>query len=104
VQHGLEMKNALATANDLYVDYNTFSNGNGVSQRKLESLPSSCWESADCLLEAREIFEKDGIFPSGVIENVVAKLKAFDDKDLSQRLFNKQDEIKDLVKQFLHCS
>jgi glutamine synthetase len=104
VQHGLEMKNALATADDLYVDYNTFSNGNGVSQRKLESLPSSCWESADCLLEAREIFEKDGIFPSGVIENVVAKLKAFDDKDLSQRLFNKQDEIKDLVRQFLHCS
>lgn len=104
VQHGLEMENALTVTEMLYVNYNTFNSENKAKYISLESLPSSCWESADCLVERRKLFEKDGIFPAGVIDNVVAKLKSFDDKDLSRRLFNKQDEIQRLVRQYLHCS
>jgi hypothetical protein len=52
----------------------------------------------------REYFEKDGILPPGVIENVVSKLKAFEDKGLSEKLFNKNEEIGALVMKFLHCS
>ena len=103
-EHGLEMDSALKKAEELYVDYNIFHSKNKTGKKKLESLPASCWESAESLLLQREYFEKDGIFPPGVIENVVSKLKAFDDKGLSEKLFNKNEEIGALVMKFLHCS
>ncbi len=104
VEHGLEMQDSLKMAEELYVSYNVFNKGGNTSNKKLESLPSSCWESAENLLAKREFFEKDGVFPSVVIDYIVAQLKAYDDKDLSERLFKKQDEISNLVRQFLHCS
>jgi len=104
VEHGLEMNNALEMAEKLYVDYNVFKDKDKITRKKLESLPSSCWDSAECLLAQRIYFEKDGIFPSGVIDNVAAKLRAFNDKDLSEKLFNKNDEILKLVIEYLHCS
>lgn len=104
VQHGLEMEDSLQMAEKLYVDYNIFKDHDRTKQKKLESLPASCWESAGCLLARRELFERDGIFPSGVIDNVASRLKAFNDKELSERLYNKNEEIQKLVKQFLHCS
>lgn len=103
-EHGLEMKNALERAEDLYVDYNIFNINDKSTRKKLESLPASCWESAECLEVQREYFEKDGVFPAGVIDNVVKKLKAFDDKGLSEKLYNRNEEIRKLVIQFLHCS
>ncbi|MGD0582423.1 MAG: glutamine synthetase family protein [Bacteroidales bacterium] len=103
VENGFRMKDAVKRAADLYVDYNVFRENNS-KRHKLESLPASCWDSADCLAERRDLFEKDGVFPAGVIDNVIAKLKAYNDKDLSQKLFNKNDEIRKLVDQFLHCS
>ena len=104
VEHGLEMADALEKVDKLYVDYNIFKDQNKTREKKLESLPASCWESAECLIAQREIFEKDGVFPSGVIDNVAAKLMAYNDKGLSEKLFNKNDEIRKLVKLYLHCS
>ena len=103
-EHGLAMQNALRKAEDLYVDYNIFKNNNKTKKKNLESLPASCWESAECLIAQRDYFERDGVFPAGVIENVVSKLKAFDDKGLSEKLYNKNEEISALVRTFLHCS
>ena len=103
VENGLSMKDALKNAEKLYVDYNIFDE-KSAGKQKLESLPASCWESADCLDERRGLFEKDGVFPSGVIDSVIKHLKSYNDKDLSQRLYNKNDEIIKLVNQFLHCS
>ena len=103
-EHGLEMDNALKRAEELYVDYNIFQNQNKAKKKNLELLPASCWESAECLLAQRDYFEKDGVFPAGVIENVVSKLKIFDDKGLSEKLYNKNEEISSLVRKFLHCS
>ena len=103
-EHGLEMENALEKAGELYVDYNIFQENSVSKKKKLEALPSSCWESAECLLARRDYFEKDGVFPSGVIDNVVSKLKAFDDKGLSEKLYNKNEEISALVRKYLHCS
>ncbi len=102
-EYGLNMENALERADALYVNYNIFKEQNILSKSKLESLPASCWESAECLLEQREYFEKDGIFPPGVIDTVVSKLKSYDDKGLSEKLYNRNDEISKLVRQFLHC-
>ena len=104
VEHGLEMKEGLKRAEELYVDYNIFTEKGSGEKKKLESLPSSCWESADCLLAQRSVFEKDGVFPAGVIDNVVSKLKSYSDKGLSEKLYNKHDELSKLVTQYLHCS
>lgn len=102
-EYGLTMENGLGRADELYVDYNVFDGGK-VKSKILEALPSSCSESADCLESQRSFYEKDGVFPSGVIDYVIAKLKSYNDQGLSERLFNKNDEISDLVKKYLHCS
>lgn len=102
-EHGLEMNGSLKKAEELYVDYNIFQNKNKAKRKNLESLPASCWESAECLLAQRDYYEKDGVFPAGVIDNVVTKLKVFDDKGLSEKLYNRNEEISDLVRKFLHC-
>lgn len=104
IEHGLSMKNAREKADKLYVNYNVFSKGAKSNDNKLESLPASCFESAACLIEKRSVFEKDGVFPAAVIDNVADRLRAFDDKELSERIYNNQEEISTLVKQFLHCS
>jgi glutamine synthetase len=103
-EKGLSMKDGIKRADELYVSYNIFNgNGNG-KNKKLDSLPASCWESAESLQSQRKEFEKDGVFPEGVIDNVIAKLKAYDDKGLSEKLYNRNDEISKLVRQYLHCS
>jgi glutamine synthetase len=102
-EHGLGMANGLKNAEDLYVDYNIFHSQNK-KKKNLESLPASCWDSAECLIAQREYYEKDGVFPSGVIDNVVSNLKSFEDKGLSEKLYNKNEEISALVRKFLHCS
>lgn len=102
-QHGLEMPNALELAEKLYMSVNIFHEEHKDKLAMLEHLPQSCWESADRLLEKREHFEKNGVFPSGTIDQVVKKLKAFEDKDLSERLYGKEDELRKLVMKYLHC-
>jgi glutamine synthetase len=97
------MDNALELASKTYVDVNIFDEEFKDNLEKLESLPESCWESAVELEKRRSAFEKNGIFPNGMIDNVVNKLKLYDDKDLSERLYGKNDEIAKLVNEFLHC-
>ena len=104
VQHGLEMKNGLQYANDLYVSGNLFTEKNSGFYERLNSLPASCWESADNLEGKRSFYEKDGVFPQGLIDSIIAKLRSFNDKDLSERLYGKQDELEKLVNKYLHYS
>jgi len=37
------------------------------------------------------------------IDNFIKKLKAFEDQDLSEQLYNKTEEVKELVNRYLHC-
>jgi glutamine synthetase len=99
---GLNMPNALSLAEQLYVDVNIFKPEHKDKLEKLKQLPLSCWESADALEAKRNIFENNHIFPEGLIASRIAKLKVFNDKGLSEKLFGKKDEIKKLVDQFLH--
>jgi len=102
-KHGLTMDNSLTMAQDLYVSVNIFRDENRGQLKRLDSLPASCFESADELEKQREYFEKDNIFPAGTIDNIIQNLKAFNDKGLSEKLYGKEDEIAALVNQFLHC-
>lgn len=103
-QHGLTMDNALEMAKELYVEVNIFKEENLEARNRLKSLPASCFESAEALDESRKFYEAGDIFPSGTIDSIISKLKAFDDKNLSEKLYGKNDEIAELVNRYLHCS
>jgi len=101
-QHGLEMKNGLKIAEELYVDVNIFHDQNKDKLQSFKQLPDSCVESASQLGKRREIFEEDDVFPSGTIDNFIVTLKAYEDKGLSERLLGKTEEIRKLVYKYLH--
>jgi glutamine synthetase len=100
--HGLEMENGEQMANDLYVDSDLFDKKNKKKFDKLAHLPGSCWESAEALQKKRSFFEKNGIFPKGSIDKLISNLKSYEDKDLSERLYGKDEEIHQLVMQYIH--
>ena len=102
-RHGLEMEGALDLARKLYVDVNIFSPNQSDVRERLPQLPSSCWESAEILLRNREVYQRDGVFSPIVIDEIVKKLKSYDDRDLSERLHDSKSEIKKLVDEYLYC-
>jgi len=99
---GLKMDGALEKAADLYVDVNIFKEEHKHRLANLKPLPASCYESAVALQNKRSFFEKTGVFPTGLIDSTIKKLMSFDDKDLSERLFGKNEEIAKLVSKYLH--
>lgn len=99
---GIQMPNALEVAEQLYVDVNIFKPEYKEKLAKLKQLPASCFESADALNAKRSVFEDKQIFPEGLISSRIAKLKSFNDKGLSEKLYGNEEEIKKLVDQFLH--
>ena len=102
-KEGLLSKDSLKRANDLYIGVNIFDAKNKAVLDQLEALPTSCYESAECLENDADFYQKGDVFPKGTIDSFVKKLKAYDDQDLSERLFNKTEEIKKLVDTYLHC-
>jgi glutamine synthetase len=95
--HGLESDDSLKFAEETYVK---------VDASKcidLDQLPASCYEAAEKLLEQRDFYEKNGVFPAGMIDKLANDLKAHKDKDLSEKLFGNADALKELVNQFIHC-
>ena len=102
-QHGLKMENGLELAEKLYVNVNIFHEENKDRLAELNSLPLSCHDSANALEKKRTYFENNDIFPKGLIDSVILKLKSYNDDKLSERLYGKHDEIYKLVMQHLHC-
>jgi glutamine synthetase len=98
--HGMEMEDALPKAEKLYVSTNIHKEKDKIS--KLGQLPESCWTSAEALAENRQVFQKYGVFPEGMIDNVIRKLKSFDDKGLSEKIFGNTEAIRDLVIKYIH--
>jgi glutamine synthetase len=99
-QHGLEMDNALDIASKLYVQSGNKKTSHG--EDPYEHLPDSCVESASQLEKRRNVFEKDGIFPRGTVDNFIKKLGAYKDKGLSERLEGNTEDIRALVYKYLH--
>lgn len=97
---GLEQEEYLEIAKSLYVDRDIHKNKKGYAHLKL--LPASCYESAQALKAKRSIFEAEGVFPVGMIDNVISRLEAFQDQHLSERLHGKTDEIRELVLKYIH--
>ena len=100
MQHGIELDNGLELAEKLKIEENIFENEGLINN--LKQLPRSCFESADELEKEFSFFNQDNIFPIGTLKRFVKHLKSFDDKDLSERLYQKNDEIIKLVNKFIH--
>ncbi len=96
-RYGLEHPDALKVAEALYV------HADASKVKGLEQLPASCFESADGLEKDRARYEDAGVFPAGLIDSIIARLKAFDDLNLSERLMGDSEALKALVSEHLHC-
>lgn len=101
-RHGLQMQNALEMANKLYVNVNIFKDENKELLNSLNALPDSCYASAEALKAKRALFEVDGIFPPGLIDSQIKKLQSYEDKNLSEELYGKNDQIALYVEKYLH--
>lgn len=103
VKHGLEKKDAIKFAQERFVDINIFEEEHKEKLAQLDQLPTSCFESADELQKYRKIFEKNNIFPPGTIDIIIKNLKAYNDLNLSEKLYGKNEEIASLVSEYIHC-
>jgi glutamine synthetase len=100
---GFEMPKAVEYADQHYVGVNIFKKEFKDQAKGLKHLPTSCAASADELEKSREPFERNGVFPEATIDRFLRHLRAFNDRDLSERLNGNEVEIKNLVAQYLHC-
>jgi glutamine synthetase len=74
----------LELADSLYVKGNIFADKELL--KRLPILPASCVESSRVLLQKRDHYERDGVFPSSVIDYVAAQLQAENDEFMNKRL------------------
>lgn len=102
-RRGFERKDALAFADKHFIDKNIYHKEHSGLQKTLPKLPSSCWASADSLEKNRAAFEARGVFAPQVIDGAIKRLRSYDDRNLSERLFGKEEEIKRLVEEYLYC-
>ena len=102
-KEGLQSDDALKKAAEFYVNVNIFKPEHADILQRLKALPTSCHQSAECLEEEAGFYSREDVFPAGTIDNLVRKLKAYDDKDLSERLYHKTEETRELVNKYLHC-
>ena len=102
-REGILDKDSLKSAEKLYMNINIFEKEHKDILNQLNALPTSCYESAKYLEKDSDFYQKDNVFPKGTIEGFIKKLKGYEDKDMSEHLYNKKDEIKKLVDKYIHC-
>lgn len=102
-RHGFEIENALDIAEKTYVNVNIHQKENADKLKALAQLPDSCTASADCLQQQRSIFEQQNVFSPAMIDGIIGKLRAYNDKTLRSDLEGKPEEMLELVNKYFHC-
>jgi len=93
-------------ARRLEVSSNVFNDPKALS--RLESLPRSCWESAQLLKSDRAVYEGGGVFPPAVVDFCVRRLEEEEDQDLARKLAlmpprRKEEAALKVMAASLHC-
>ena len=101
--YGLEMpkEKSLAIAEANYASLDIHKED---ASGRFAALPACCWDSAECLDAAREIFEKDGIFPPRMTDGIISSLKSFNDKGMLGEAVKDNEKVAELVKKYYYCS
>ena len=102
-KEGILANVSLEKSKKLYVNVNIFDAEHKKLYDSLKSLPNSCYESAELLEMDADFYQKEGVFPKGTITGFIDKLKTYDDKDLSERLYKNKAAIQELVEKYIHC-
>ena len=104
-RYGLEMDpaEALKIAADKYVDMDIHRPEYAGKLAALDSLPTCCSESADCLEKVRAVFEARDVFRPRMIDGIVKSLRSFDDADLHARADQDADLMRRLVDKYFYC-
>jgi glutamine synthetase len=95
----------LELAEKLYVKGNVFSEKDLL--KKLPALPASCVESSRLLVKKRDLYERDGVFPPGIIDYVARMLQAENDETMNKQLaglpaHERLHEIRKIMHKDLH--
>ena len=102
MRYGLELDNALEIADRTYVDVNIHRAENAGILERLEQLPVNCAASAEQLARWRKVFEAKNVFSPGLIDGLIARLKAFDQAEADEAMTNPELMLT-LVERHLHC-
>ncbi len=102
-RHGLTMPGALELASKTYVNVNIHRQEHEQLMNSLATLPDSCAASADCLASQRAIYEEQHIFSPAMLDGIISRLQAFNDRTLRQDLRGDNDAMLRLVCQYFHC-
>lgn len=100
---GFELENPLELADRTYVDINIFDDEHKNKLNQLEQLPSSCVESSKKLLEHKDFYCKDNVFPIEVIELLAKQLADYNDEGLILRIQNDDNKVMELVDKYYNC-
>lgn len=102
-RHGFELAGALDIAERTYVSVNIHKDENRDRLTSLASLPDSCVASAGCLERQREFFERHGVFSKTMIDDIINRLRAFDDLTLRRDIEGNAEKMMELVRRHFHC-
>ncbi len=83
---GLTHSESLEISEKLYTTGNIFQDENLV--KKLPALPGSCVDSAKILRKKRNLYERDGVFPSSVINYMASLLEKENDSGMNAYLID----------------
>ena len=100
---GFEMPDALEIADRTYVNVNIHKKENEDKLKQLAQLPDSCVASADCLEKQRAAFEKYNVFSPAMIDGIISKLRAYEDRTLRSEVQDSPEEMLKLVEKYFHC-
>lgn len=100
---GFQMENALDVAEKTYVDVNIHAAENAEKLASLNTLPTCCVESAECLERQRAYFEEFDVFAPAMIDDTIKRLSDFDDKHLAEFLQNNPEQMQELVNKYFYC-
>ena len=102
-KYGLTSEQSLLWARECYVDTNIFAKENENILDKLEKLPHSCAESADCLEKQADLYCQDSVFGKRLISGLLKELRLFHDRNINEQLKNDEQKAEAFIKSFLHC-
>ena len=102
-RHGFEIENALAIAEQTYVNVNIHQKENADKLKALAQLPDSCAASADCLQKQRTVFEQYNVFSPAMIDGIISRLRSYNDATLRNDTQDKPEEMLALVSKLFHC-